>query len=245
MIARFDYHIICIDRVYDDRETATGLIRLNAGWYRTEKEMDRYERKLLSGTIAEVPIGYSEKEYMPLDPGVPNPMLFIGHDAIQKQINIGNPWGNEKYHPGLKEKLEFMTIAEYGALIDAQVGEKVYFHPSVTESENLIKEEDGKTYYLAAVDQIICVVTDAGIRPQGGFVLIEPHYEEEMERSGLIVELESVPKAQEGTVRYARADAEMKPDDHVLYLTDADWSIEIEGKTYYAMREEEITMKKL
>lgn len=243
----FDYHIICVDRVYDDGETTTGLIKLNSGWYRVEKELDRYERKLLCGTIAAVPIGYSEKEYMPLDPGVPNPMLFIGHDAIQKQVNLGNAWGNEKYHPGLKERLEFQTIAEYGALIDAQVGEKVYFHPGVTESENLIKEEEGKAYYLAAVDQLICIVSPEGIRTQGGFVLVEPHLESEdtLLAEGLIVGLEVEVKMQEGTVRHVRQDAEMKIGDHILYVTDANYSIDIEGVTYYAMREDEITMKRV
>src|SRR5258706_371122 len=107
----FDYHIIKIDSVYDTRPTETGLTRLNAAHYTEEKEMDRYERKLLTGIIHQVPIGYSETNFMPIDPGIPNYKTFIGHDHIQQQRNYGRKWGNEKYHPGLVDNIDFETIA--------------------------------------------------------------------------------------------------------------------------------------
>lgn len=245
---RSDCHIIAIERIYDDRPTETGFARLNTAWYKTEKELSRYERKLLFGVVVEAPIAYSEKNYMPIDPGIPNPKIFIGHDAIQFQRNLGRTdWGNEKYHPGLKERIEFMTISDYGAMIDVKPGERVYFHPSVTEPENFIEEKDGKQFYLAAVDQLICVVEDT-IRPQGGYVLVEPHMEDESVRqseTGFILKLETEAKPLEGTVAFARPEALVKPGDFILHQVDANWEVEIEGKKYYAMREDEIWLRKL
>lgn len=246
-MTRYDYHIIAIDRIYDDRPTATGIIPLNTAWYREEKELERYERKLLEGVIVATPEGYSEKNYMPIDPGIPNHKIYISHDAIQLQRNMGRTdWGNEKYHPGMKEQIDFMTIADYGAMIDAQVGEKVYFHPAVTESENFLEEKDGKRLYLAAVDQIICVVADGVIRPQGGYVLVEPHMETTdalISATGLIIKQEVEAKLLEGTVRYAREGADVESGDDILYQKDADWVVTIEGVKYYAMREEECWMR--
>ena len=247
MTERFDYHIIEVDKLYDDRPTETGLIRLNTAWYRVEQELDRYERKLLSGIVHAVPIGYSEKNFMPIDPGYPNPRIFVGHDAIQQQRNLGYDWGNEKYNAGLKDKIEFMSVADYGRLIDAKVGEKVYFHPSVTEPENFIEEKDGKMYYYAPVDQIICTVTEKGIRMQGGYVLVEPHMEEEMaliSETGLIVKTEVEAKMLEGTIRHVRDGIDLKAGDEILFQESSDWVFNVEGTDYYALREDEIWLRK-
>lgn len=239
----YDYHIIQVDRVYDDRPTDTGLVSLNKAFYRVEKEMDRYERKLLSGTIVAVPIGYSDKNYMPIDPGYPNPKIFIGHDAIQLQRNRGMDWGNEKYHPGLKDRIDFLTIADYGALIDAKVGEKVYFHPSVTEAENMISEGQ----YKMAVHELICVVGDT-IRPQGGYVLVEGVLEDDQELTsgtGLQIKTEKEHHLLEAIVLHARPEAQVKPADFILYQENANWEVIIEGKKLFAMLEEDCMMRKI
>ncbi len=238
MIKLFDYHIIKIDSVYDQRPTESGLIRLNAAWYREEKEMDRYERKLLSGTIAQVPIGYTEAPFMPIDPGIPNHKIYVGHDIIMNQRNIGYEWSNAQYHPGMKESIDFETIAEWGAKIDARQGEKCYFHPSVTEKENLVEEG----LYRCAVHEIICVVRDGRPVPQGGYILIKPNIEEELEsESGLITKLEGEADLVYGTVAYSAG--ELKPGQDIVFLEYSDWKVNIEGEELFAMREEDILLK--
>jgi len=241
-----DYHIIKADSIYDTRPTETGLIRLNTAWYREEKELDRYERKLLTGTIVAKPIGYRDTNYMPIDPGFPNPKIFIGHDAIQSQRNQGvqPEWDNTKYHPGICERINYATIADYGTTIDCEVGEKVYFHPSVTEPENLIGDDE----YLATVDQIICAVGKNGdIRPQGGYILVKPNLESEDElksETGLIVKDEVEAKLYEGTIAFCRKGFDLKSGDVILYQEASDWIIKIEGVDYYVMLEENIWMRK-
>lgn len=235
MIQLFDYHIIKIDSVYDQRPTETGLIRLNAAWYREEKELDRYERKLLTGTIAQVPIGYTENNFMPIDPGIPNHKIFVGHDIIQNQRNIGYDWTNEQYHPGAKESINFETIADWGAKIDARQGEKCYFHPSVTETENFV--EDG--HYRCAVHELICVIRDGRPVPQGGYILIKPIVEEQLEsESGLITKLEGEADVLYGTVAYSAG--ELQSGQKILFLEYSDWKVIIESEELYALREDEI-----
>lgn len=234
-----DLHIIRIDRVYDDRPVE-GIVPLNSAYYTIEKEIDRNDRKLLEGVVHAVPIGYSERDYMVLDPGNPNPRLFVGHDAIQFQRNCGRrDWGREKYHPGLKEVYEYMTVAEYGAMIDLKVGEKVYFHPSVTEPENLLEKNEEYELYLATVDQLICGIGET-IRPQGGFVLIEPSIDTQVESSGIVFRQEGEPVMLEGIVRHARPGSGLVPGEEIYFLENADWSMRIEGVVYYALREDEI-----
>lgn len=230
-----DIHIIRIDSIWDD-QPVEGIVPMNAAYWTVDKEMDRYERKLLQGTVEVIPMGYSETQYNPLDSGLPPARLFVGHDAIQLQRNYGRKdWGREKYHPGLKERYEYMTVSEYGAMIDLKVGEKVYFHPSVTEPENRLEDK----LYLATVDQLICGV-GGSIRPQGGFVLIEPVMDTQLESSGIIIKQEAEAVLLEGIVRHTRPWSGLEEGERIYYLENADWALKIEGVIYYAMREEEI-----
>lgn len=248
-----DLHIIRIDSIWDDRPVE-GIVPMNAAYWTVDKEMDRYERKLLQGTVEAIPMGYSETQYNPLDSGLPPARLFVGHDAIQLQRNYGRKdWGREKYHPGLKERYEYMTVSEYGAMIDLKVGERVYFHPSVTEPENRLEDK----LYLATVDQLICgvdikeeIIYDNSsrfvrIRPQGGFVLVEPVMDTQLESSGIIIKQEAEAVLLEGIVRHTRPGSGLEEGERIYYLENADWALKIEGVIYYAMREEEIIGSKL
>lgn len=241
MIYLFDHFVIQVDSVYDQRPGETGLEKINHAWY-IEKERDRYERKLRFGTIIAAPMGYSETDYMPVDIGTPAYKLFIGHDAIQKQVNMGyKEWEKSEnyYHPGTVEKFKFLSMQHYGRMIDAKVGEKVYFHPSVTEEENKLSENT----YLAIADKLICVVDGENIRVQAGYMLVEPHMDSVLEESGFIVKLQEEAKMLEGTVRHIRAGASLKDGDSILFMEDANYEFEVEGINFYAMKEDEALMK--
>jgi co-chaperonin GroES (HSP10) len=242
-----DYHVISVERIYDDRLSETGLIKLNTAWYRVEKELDRYERKCLEGKIVSVPAFYSNKNHMPIDPGIPNPRIYVGHDAIQIKANQGYDWGNEKYYPGMNDKIDFETIADYGAKIDAKVGDRVFFHPSVTEPENFLKEENGVMFYKASVEELICVVSDT-IRPQGGYVLVEPVMETENEiksDTGLILKGDVEAKLLQGVIKYCREGSGLSQGMDILYQVYANWELTIDGIKYYAMKEDEIWATKI
>lgn len=243
LIYLLDHFIIQVPSVYDERPGEFGLIKINHAFY-IDKERDRFERKLLFGTIIAAPMGYSDSDYMPVDSGIPNYKLFIGHEAIQRQVNIGHKEWGEKYehyyHPGRKECFDFLTMQHYGDMIDAKVGDTVYFHPSVTEEENYISDR----IYRANGDKLICVVGEQ-IRMQAGYMLVDPHFDEQLEESGFIIKSAGEAKMLEGTIRHIRTGAELKEGDSIIFQDDANWDLEVEGKKYYAMKEEDALMRVL
>lgn len=230
-----DSFLISVSKVFDDLET-NGMIGRNTAWY-IEQERDRYARKIRVGKVVSVPSGYSGTNYQPIDPGLPNHRIYVGHDQIQQMANIGRK-DLPKYNPSAKEQIEFISLADIGALVDVRVGEMVHFHPNVTEPENLHQELETETIYKCYSDALICV----GTRMQAGWVLIEPHVES-MEQDGFVVAVEAGTKMLEGTVAYIRQREDLKPGDHVFFQENANWEYEVGGKVYFAMREENVWMK--
>lgn len=232
-----DYFLISIPKVFDDLQTDTGLIGRNNVWY-IDKERDRYSRKIRNGKVVALPMGYSDGNYSPIDPGVPNHRIYLGHDAIQASVNMGrNP---KAYYPGSKEQIDFKSLADIGALVDVQIGEMVYFHPNVTEPDNVHQELEGETIYRCLPDVLICV----GTRMQAGWVLVEPHAAESVV-DGFIVSVEPVSKMLEGTVAHIRDREHLKAGDHVYFQLDSNWEYEVDGNVYFAMRDENVWMKRV
>lgn len=234
----YDNYLISVPKIFDDLEDGNIIGRNNA-WY-IEQERDRYERKIRKGIVVAVPMGYTETNYQPIDPGVPNHRIYVGHDALQQMANIGRKSATIQYYPSVKEQIDFISLADIGALVDAQVGETVYFHPNVTEPENLHQELEDSTIYKALPDALICV----GTRMQAGWVLVEPH-EDVVVQDGFIVSIEPIQKMLEGTIRHIRPRPDMKAGNHVFFQDDSNWEYEVEGVKYYAMKEENIWMKKI
>ena len=235
----YDQFLISVASVYDEFQNKAGVSGLNPLHY-FEGERDRSERKLRHGLIHAVPELYSEKNHMPVDPGYPNHRMYISHDAIQEQVNKGMKWDENYYHPGAKEKMEFVTVADYGARIDAQVGDKVYFHPMVTEPEKFWSIWNDSKLYIAEVHELVCIVRHGQIIPQGGYVLVEPIIKSS-EINGLMVD--SAPKDEDlkGIVRHSTG--VLQPGEEVLFQENANWEFMVEGKRYYAMLEEDICLR--
>ncbi len=105
-------------------------------------------------------------------------------------------------------------------------------------------------------------VVHTTIIPIGGRVLIEPFYDEDIQDidngqgfvfkgklapSGLVTEVDSKPRHLEGIVRYLSLlkgeETELEPGDRVIYQSNSDWTVNIEGKDYYCMRTIDIEAK--
>lgn len=241
-----DHYIIRVDNVWEET-VVEGIQLLNQHLY-IEKERDRFERKRLYGTVEQLPAWFSGKMHQPIDPGWPNPRLAVGHDLIQMKVNQGmedyhTDW--EKYYNlAAKEDLEYTTLADY--LCDARIGEKVYFHPSVTEEEN----EVGPGLYKCRPDQIFCVVeswfkgidfnsynhhqtiyTEHRFRMQSFHLFVEP-IEEEVQ---ILQEISEEKKMFQGIVRHGSLQGQK-----IWFQVDANWEVEIEGIVYYVMTEEDV-----
>jgi hypothetical protein len=234
----YNHFLIQVDKVLDDLQTDTGLIGRNTAWY-IEQERDRYARKVRKGLVIAKPQGYTETNYMPVDPGVPNARVYVGHDQIQEMKNAGRKQ-LPQYNPSNKETIDFISLADIGALVDAEVGETVYFHPNVTEPENLHQELETCAIYKALPDAIISV----GTRMQAGWVFVRP-----MEQSNVVdeiyVDVEPAKKMLEGVVAHIRNRPDLKPGDHVYFQENSEWEYEVDGVVYYAMKEDNIWLKRV
>jgi hypothetical protein len=231
----YDQILIRVDNVYDV-ETESGMALINEAYF-IDKERDRYERKIRYGIIESVPLEYSEKKHMPIDPGYPNPRLYTSHDDIQEKVNVGYEWGNAQYSPAAKEGLDYKTIRDYGLLMDLRVGDKVYFHPSVTEADN--SQEEG--IYRAQVHEIVSTVRDGVVIAQGEHLLVQPHTDEELVVVDMVLTMESQDKLLEGTVVYGGQ--AVGPGDVICFEEDSNWEFVIEGIRYFAMIEENVFLK--
>lgn len=227
-----DHYLISVPEVFDDLRTETGLIGRNVHWY-IDAERDRYARKIRKGIVIAKPTSFSEELYQPIDPGVPNHRMYMSHDAIQEMANAGRKQ-LPAYYPTCRERIDFISLADIARLVDVEVGEEVYFHPNVTETENLHSEG----IYKALPDALISV----GTRMQAGWVYVEPIMEETV-ADGLIKSIDAESKLLEGIVRHIRLRPDLHTGDHVCFQHDSNWEYEVGGVTYFAMREENIWMK--
>jgi len=130
------------------------------------------------------------------------------------------------------ERYNYLTYADYGKRITAKDGDQIYFHPSVTEPENLLGTHGDKELYLASPHDMIAV----GIVPQGFYILIEPHLEER-ERDGFLLDVDVKDRLLEGIVKYSSS---IPTGTRVNFQQDSNWEFIIEGQRLYAMLEENI-----
>lgn len=231
MVKLLDHYLIRVPSVWDV-ESSSGIQKMNPAYY-IDKERDRYERKLLCGFIESTPIAFREIPYMPIDPGLPPPRAFIGHDVIERMRQQGYNWCNKEYHPGANDLgFKMLTIADFGRLITAKRGDLVYFHPAVTEAENQMGEE----LFRASPDQIIWC---NGIA-QGGYIIIKP-LPEETEIAGVVISQDPIDRELEGTVAFSR-EGFLNASTPVYFERDSNWEFWIEGERYYVMLEENVVL---
>lgn len=233
MIQLLDHFLISVPNIFSE---GGDFKHLNAAHY-IDQERDRYERKLRQGIVYSAPIGYRQINHNPIDPGIPNHKLFIGHDAINRMAQIGHDWGNEKYHPGTKEHFKYESTAAYGARITVEQGDEIYFHPSVTEPANYFAEDGDNLLYKAQVHELIC----SGVSPQGFWLLVEPIIKEKMV-GDIALSIDDEDEERIGIVKYANSKSSLKTGEHVTFQEGCDWNFEVHGQRLYAMLEENILL---
>ncbi len=238
-----DYFLVQVDSMYEVNESKSGIINLNDSWIE-EKERYRFKYKRIWGTVTAVPRGFSDTPVAPIDMGEPNPHLYVGHDIIADMRARGYDWTREDYyHPGMAEKYDMITLADYGAKCALEVGDKVYFNPICTEEENFIEGKFRSGIFKIRVDHIFCSIVAGKIMPQSGYVLVEPNmesWEEITTASGIIKKPAPEAKVCEGWVRYVPVGSELPIGGLFYYLKDADWPHRIEGKEYFVMQEKDL-----
>jgi len=249
-----DHYLIEIESIYETDKTKSGIITLNGANIQDDQD-DRFLYKRLYGTVVSVPVGFSDTPVSADDEGLPPYTTFCGHDEIAFRVSEGyTNWGQDQYKCSTFDGYKKVTMADIGRKMTVKVGDKVYFDEKVTEPDNfmgttggsaIIGGEKPKYIYRCPVTQIICRVVDGQILMQGGWVLVEPDmetWEEITSPAGVIMKLQPEAKTLRGFVRHIE-DGDLKPGDHILYITDANVTTTVEGQSYFLMMNEEILAK--
>lgn len=245
-----DYIVFVIDKRYEDQGNS-GIIKINTAWI-NEEESERFSHKRLYGEVISVPKVFSDARVKAIDPGLPTPKVCVDHDWIQDKRNRGYTNHSRRDHyPSTFDGYEFITMADIAKLSDVRVGDRIYFDEKTTEPENYLGKHNGKESFKILLSDIFCVVRDedAGpyvkktIIPQGGWALIEPDmetWEDIKTKSGIIKKPSPEAKSLLGFIRHIRQRPDMTVGTKIIYVRDADWTIKVEGKDYYAIHEDDI-----
>lgn len=277
-----NYILITIDSEFEDKISGPeSKLNLDLATFKTnivDKNDDVIyavnQHKRNYGTVIGVPAKLTEdvKLYQ-LPIGPPEPLRHIDHDTVKR---VGVKY--LKYECGTYEPT-WKTAADIK--MDVLIGDKIYFHFNTLEAENRINLLDGRKVYKLGYQNALCVVRywnikrwengkgasveahspnkrQADIISIGGRVLIEPAYDEDVQKledgkmgklssSGLVTEIDNKPKYLEGIVRYISLlkdeETELEPGDRIIYQKNSDWTVSIEGRDYYCMRTIDIEAK--
>lgn len=154
--------------------------------------------------------------------------------------------------------------------IEFEVGDEVMFHYDVIsdeENDKYLGQIEGKDVYLCDLLHMYCFRNSSNDpwRMIGGWVLCDEHYEQDVEmididgkgnmaaaivtKSGLVAEV-NVKRSTKiakliniGTPEIGVLPLDVKVGDLVVFKHDMDSEIEIEGKKYLIMRQEELMAK--
>lgn len=149
-------------------------------------------------------------------------------------------------HPTLNPKHGYQKCD-----IELNEGEKVYFHHFVMDDrfqQKIADVENDKTY-KAHVDQVYCVIRNGNPVMLQDFIFVEPVFEPEenyMTKSGIMLKAEPEKLEREGIVRHINKfsnDCGVEVGDHIYFDTGCNYEMEVEGKTYYRMRNENVLFK--
>lgn len=249
MRINLDYFLVTVDKKYESSVRDSGIITVNDAWVdkTLEETYDRFQYKRIYGRVESCPLGYSDTTVSLVDPGIPAPRKYISHDMISAKVKEGyKHYGRHNYCPSTFEDFKKKTLRDVGRRLSIERFDTIYFDYRVTEDENLVGKHEGKDLYKVRADQIICSVKDGEIIPQGGWCLVEPNmetWEEITTKSGILMKSAPQAKYLEGIVRYISPLYNIKAGDKILYEIAANWTVNVEGKDYYAIEEEDILGK--
>lgn len=255
-----DFYLVWVDSIWESGKTKSGLITSNTAIQNNVEELeDRGSYKRRYGKILEVPASFSDNPVEEIDPGLPKPKAFIGHDWIEHQSQIGhrgyrlreNP--QSKYYPSTFESIESIKFKDIKRLLSVKVGDTVYFEHFSTDVERYMGPYDGGHLFSVQANEILCVLGERKIfeshskykrkeiHPQGGWVFVRINmetWEDITLPSGIIMKVapEALP-LQGRIVASQRADQIGKD---VLFERDADAPITVDSKELTCMRQSDI-----
>lgn len=251
----FNYFTVAVEKEFEDGESESGIIQLNASWIDKE-EGDRFKYKRLYGVCISGPYGFDDTVSSVVDPGIPEPKAYVTSDQIDARVKTGDRlWSRNDYNPSTWSGYEVNTLEDYAKRVNVRPNEKIYFMETVTEPENYLGKNDaGHLLYRCRVDQIICSIREDFENPgsnkpvmQGNWVLVEPDMEswdEITTESGIIMKSAPEAKPLRAVIKHITRNETLAPGDLIYYLPDSNWGLNVEGIEYFGIKDKEIILKK-
>jgi co-chaperonin GroES (HSP10) len=250
-----DFYLVLLDEIWESGKTQSGIITSNTNIIHEEQE-DRGEFKRRYGTVLEVPLSFSDAHVDTIDPGLPTPKAYVGHEWIQKMRNAGYEGydSNAKYYPSTYPHHQTITKKDYAKKVDVKVGDLIYFRDVATDVERYMGKYNGKHLFSISVDEIHCKIEEspvfAGynkfkqkrIIAQGGWVLVEINMETWQDittPSGVIIKVAPEALPLQGKIVAAQRE-DLVVGSNILFHQDADAPITVEGRKLTVMQEYDI-----
>ena len=250
-----DYVFFSIDQEYHTAISNNPDIILNDA-IMTDDNGDEYDiayqHKRIYGEVLAVPTKQSDLMLRGEYEGYGRHRSYVSGEDILEKVKMGlgetktihgsTGWGRSDYYPTTYEGPKKVTLKDLK--FDLQVGDIIYFDYNTICKDNRVYETD-ENVYRVRLDQIYCAVREGEIIMQGGHVLAEREMEtwdDITGKHGIIIRSELRPKPFLGFVRHIDPDNDygIKVGDHIVYIDNADFECEIEGKQLCVMKEHEI-----
>lgn len=234
-----DYILLKLDKKYNDEIKTENLTLILPEIERQGDEQDvSYEpnkNKRIWGEIISLPTKISNLPLKEISVGRPQPKAYVSSEIIETYP------GFEKsdYNPSTYEP-QYIRLCDLP--FTGMVGQRAYVHYDALTEDNQVEP----LLYKVRIDSIICTVDSAGlIYMQTGHTLIAPDMQTEEDiktPTGIFMQANVNPKPLRGWVIHVRNDNELglKGGENIYYMLNADWEVEIENKTYYVIKEEDI-----
>lgn len=251
-----DYIYVKTDKLYENEVDLAGQS------IQIDTRFNEYENARIFGEVVSVPEGLSRSVNLCYDNDAEaaeiNKSRWVSGDDLLKKAKEEEFWINKTYgqfqgqvsvsrddYRSGPEAPKMVTLADLP--MDIKVGDKAYYHyKSIRNKFDM--HVDGYEVLQVRIDDIFCVVRDGEIIPQAGWVMVEPDmesWEDLTSEHGIIVSSERKARHLLGYVRHIGEPwsmdiKEANVGDKIVYEPESDWTVKIEGKDYYMMKQRDI-----
>lgn len=252
-----------------DRKSFTGKNGEKITLY-ADTEFDKWHKVMTHGEVLAAPSKLPADVLYLKNPGSPSPASYLSSKEVENMVGTYHPGQRDKVSNRIRVTNglytpEFETLK--GKKVDVKRGDKVYFSYLALDEENFLGyDNEGLLLYKIKYSEIFCRVRNSNITPINGHCLVKPYHGEgfkEIDVDGktvqaktvtagaveMVSELSDKPLYLQGVLQHIGSPVgeltrpDCKPGDRIVYATASDYEEEIEGETYFVMKQWDLLAK--